>query len=160
MIKDKEHKFYMNQAIAASEMSYAERKKVGACVVTKHKGIFIGYNGTGPGENNCCEDESFELRAIKESDLVVGFTSFPRERVLTTKKNVRHAELNCFAKMLKEGVSAEGSTLYVTLSPCTFCASMIASAGVSKVVYLEEYRDTEGLKILMDSSVLVEKYNQ
>lgn len=153
MIKDKEHKFYMNQAIAASEMSYAKRKKVGACVVTKHKGIFIGYNGTGPGEDNCCEDEKF---------VSLGTLNWKTksERILTTKKNVRHAELNCFAKMLKEGVSAEGSTLYVTLSPCTFCACMIASAGVSKVVYLEEYRDVEGLKILMDSSVLVEKYNQ
>ena len=128
MIKDKEHKFYMQQALAASQMSYAERKKVGACVVTKHKGIFIGYNGTGPGEDNCCEHERFELRAIKDSDVLEGF-DFPRRRVLTTKSNVRHAELNCFAKMLKEGVSAEGSTLYVTLSPCTFCACMIASAG-------------------------------
>lgn len=148
MIKDKEHKFYMNQAISASQMSYAERKKVGACVVTKHKGIFIGYNGTGPGEDNCCEKTVYQY---KRADL---------DAVKITKSNVRHAELNCFAKMLKEGVSAEGSTLYVTLSPCTFCACMIASAGVSKVVYLEEYRDVEGLKILMDSSVLVEKYNE
>ncbi len=151
MIREKEHKFYMNQAIAASEMSYAERKKVGACVVTKHKGIFIGYNGTGPGEDNCCEHICWKGRGGDIGEIEVE---------LTTKSNVRHAELNCFAKMLKEGVSAEGSTLYVTLSPCTFCACMIASAGVSKVVYLEEYRDVEGLKILMDSSVLVEKYNE
>lgn len=154
MIKEKEHKFYMNQAIAASEMSYAERKKVGACVVTKHKGIFIGYNGTGPGEDNCCEKTVYQSKPTGTG------WGLNLEPVKITKSNVRHAELNCFAKMLKEGVSAEGSTLYVTLSPCTFCACMIASAGVSKVVYLEEYRDLEGLKILMDSSVLVEKYNQ
>lgn len=154
MIKEKEHKFYMNQAISASQMSYAERKKVGACVVTKHKGIFIGYNGTGPGEDNCCEKIVYQYKPTGPG------WGLNLEPVKVTKSNVRHAELNCFAKMLKEGVSAEGSTLYVTLSPCTFCACMIASAGVSKVVYLEEYRDVEGLKILMDSSVLVEKYNE
>lgn len=155
MIKEKEHKFYMQQALAASQMSYAERKKVGACVVTKHKGIFIGYNGTGPGEDNCCENLSWH-----ETGKIDCYGMPKLKFELTTKSNVRHAELNCFAKMLKEGVSAEGSTLYVTLSPCTFCACMIASAGVSKVVYLEEYRDTEGLKILMDSSVQIEKYNE
>lgn len=154
MIKEKEHKFYMQQAIAASQMSYAERKKVGACVVTKHKGIFIGYNGTGPGEDNCCEKTVYKNTPGENGWEVKS------EAVKVTKSNVRHAELNCFAKMLKEGVSAEGSTLYVTLSPCTFCACMIASAGVSKVVYLEEYRDTEGLKILTDSSVKIEKYNE
>ena len=62
--------------------------------------------------------------------------------------------------MLKEGVSAEDATLVLTLSPCATCAVMIASAGIKEVIYKEQYRDADGLKILMESGVSIRQYNQ
>ena len=46
----------------------------------------------------------------------------------------------------KNNVSIEGSTLYVTLSPCIACARVIFTTGIRKVYYLNSYADFKGLK--------------
>lgn len=165
-MKEKELKFYMQTAQNAALMSHAVRKKVGACVVTKNRGLYIGYNGSLPGQDNCCEEKEYMKAgagAWLDIDWIEEQWPFQDEigrYRLISKSSVVHAEKNALAKMLKEGVSAEGATLVLTLSPCTNCAVMIASAGIKEVVYLEEYRDTEGLEILMNSNVSVKKYNE
>lgn len=151
-MKEKELKFYMQTAEYAAEMSHAVRKKVGACVITKNRGIYIGYNGRLAGQDNCCE-------YVAEVEMPDGYIYRNSER-LTTRKDVVHGEMNALSKMLREGVSAEGATLVVTLSPCATCAVMIASAGIKEVIYKEEYRDTDGLKILMEAGVSIRQYNQ
>lgn len=156
-MKAKEYHYYMDCAVRAAEMSYAIRKKVGACVVTKSKGTYTGYNGRLAGQDNCCE-EKICTPIFKRFNGVEVETGIDCNTV--TRKDVVHSEMNALAKMLREGVSAEGSILFVTLSPCASCSIMIASAGVSKVIYKEEYRDTDGLKILMDAGVSIEKYNE
>lgn len=161
-MKEKELHFYMQTAENAAQMSHAARKKVGACVITKNSGIYIGYNGRLEGQDNACEYKSYNL-----STLVDGSKPFKREFEdeqgdynLVTRKDVVHGEMNALAKMLKEGVSAEGGSLVVTLAPCSSCAIMIASSGIKEVVYKEKYRDEDGLKILIDSGVSVKQYNQ
>lgn len=152
-MKEKELKFYMQTAQHAAEMSHAVRKKVGACVITKNRGIYIGYNGRLTGQDNCCEYNSPSFKSEFGKQTEVTWT-------LVTRKDVAHAELNCLSKMLREGVSAEDATLVLTLSPCATCAVMIASAGIKEVIYKEEYRDTDGLKILIDAGVSIRQYNQ
>lgn len=152
-MKDKELKFYMQTAEHAAEMSHAVRKKVGACVITKNRGIYIGYNGRLAGQDNCCEYQSLSFKSEFGKQTEVTWK-------LVTRKDVAHAELNCLSKMLKEGVSAEDATLVLTLSPCATCAVMIASAGIKEVIYKEEYRDIEGLKILMEAGVSIRQYNE
>jgi dCMP deaminase len=49
------------------------------------------------------------------------------------------AEQWCVAEAAKKGISLEGSTLYCTKHPCRICASLIAVAGIKKVVYQEGY---------------------
>ncbi len=151
-MKDKELKFYMQTADNAAEMSHAVRKKVGACLITKHRGIYIGYNGRLAGQDNCCEYNKPSFKSELDKDTEVTWT-------LVTRKDVAHAELNCLSKMLKEGVSAEDAILVLTLSPCATCAVMIASAGIKEVIYKEEYRDTEGLTILIQAGVSVKQFN-
>lgn len=127
---------YMDIAKRVAKESYCTRAKVGAVIVTKHGGIFIGFNGTIAGKSfpNVCECNGKTNTAI-----------------------VIHAESNCLYKMLKEGVSAEGATLYTTLTPCEECTKMIISAGVDRVVYDEEYRDKSPLDTLIKAEVCVEK---
>ena len=48
----------------------------------------------------------------------------------------------------REGVSVEGSTIYVTLSPCISCAALLLQAGISRLVYKDEYRDNSGIEYL------------
>ena len=76
---------------------------------------------------------------------------------LTTKKEVLHAESNAISKCAKWHSSTEGATLYVTLSPCFECAKLIIQAGISRVCYLEDYRDSSGIDFLKKNNIQVDK---
>lgn len=130
---------YMGTALLHSKLSKCIRKKVGAALVTTSGIIIPGYNGTPSGRPNACEfiDENGEY---------------------ITKNETLHGELNAILKAAKEGVSVEGSTLYVTLSPCVQCSAMITQAGIKRVVFQEEYRDIQGILNLKDAGIQVEKF--
>lgn len=68
-----------------------------------------------------------------------------------------HAEANAISKVAKSGNSSEGSTLYVTASPCIECAKLIIQAGITRVVYKDEYRLTDGVDLLKRAGITVEK---
>ena len=46
---------------------------------------------------------------------------------------------------VKNNTSVDGSTLYVTLSPCIACARIIFSMGIVEVIYLKSYAEYKGL---------------
>jgi len=46
---------------------------------------------------------------------------------------------------VKNGATLEGSTLYVTLSPCLPCARLIFSSGIKRVFYKNSYAEYKGL---------------
>jgi dCMP deaminase len=117
-----------------AQHSKAERKQVGAVIVTSNGVVLTGYNGTPSGTENSCEDSNG-----------------------ITKIEVLHAELNCILKAAKEGVSVIGSSLYVTLSPCKQCSAMIIQSGIKRVVYLEDYRDVSGIEYLRQHGIDVSK---
>lgn len=127
---------YMNIAERISQESYAKRLKVGAAILTENGGLFCGFNGTLPGFINQCEKEDGS----------------------TDESITSHAEQNSLYKMLKEGVSAKGATIYLTHSPCSMCCKMIISSGIKRVVYKTAYRDTNSLQILEKANLVVEKW--
>ena len=127
---------YMDIAIRVAQESKCPRKQVGAVVVTASQALFPGFNGHASGGPNYWED-----------------TGEPNLEVI-------HAEHNCLNKMLEEGVSAKGSTIYTTLSCCLQCAKQLVGAKVKRVVYLEHYRDTSGIDYLKKYGVIVEHFNK
>lgn len=52
-----------------------------------------------------------------------------------------HAEVNAIIQAARNGVNIDGSTLYVTASPCWNCFKQSANAGVRRIYYGEFYRD-------------------
>lgn len=125
---------YMGIAIKASEESHCPRTKVGCAVVLASGVIAPGFNGHASGGPN---DWEFSP---------------------TGNPEVVHAELNALGKCLEEGLSAKGSSVFVTLSPCLECAKLLVRSRVNRVVYLEEYRDTTGLEYLKKYKVEVVKH--
>ena len=117
-----------------AENSYCERRKVGALLVKDNMIISDGYNGTPSGFENVCEDEND-----------------------VTKPYVLHAEANAISKVAKSGNSSDGATLYVTASPCVECAKLIIQSGITRVVYRDEYRLTDGVDLLRRAGIEVEK---
>lgn len=124
---------YLRMAHIWAENSYCRRRKVGALVVKDKTIISDGYNGTPSGFENVCED----------ADNV-------------TKPYVLHAEANAITKLARSTNSGEGATLYVTASPCIECAKLIIQAGIRRVVYGENYRLDDGIRLLKRAGVETE----
>jgi dCMP deaminase len=71
-----------------------------------------------------------------------------------------HAEVNAL-HFIADGIlrDMDEMSLYTTLSPCYNCARDIHIFGIPKVIYLVEYRKTEGIELLRSNGVYIEKYS-
>ena len=121
---------YMRMAVEWAQLSHCNRKQVGALIVKDRMIIADGFNGTPTGFPNACESDA-------------GVTHW----------YVLHAEANAITKLARSNNSAQGATLYITLSPCRDCAKLIYQAGISRVVYKRAYKDADGLKFLETAGV-------
>ena len=71
-----------------------------------------------------------------------------------------HAEQNALGWAARNGVSTEGADLYISISPCSYCAKLIVAAGIKKVYYLKEYdRDSNGIAFLNKNGIICEIVN-
>jgi len=120
-----------------AKLSHCTRKNVGALIVKDKMIIADGYNGSPSGFPNECENDEGK-----------------------THWYVLHAEANAITKLARSHNSAEGSTLYITLSPCRDCAKLILQAGIKRVVYKSAYKDTSGVDFLTKSSIVTELLEQ
>ena len=121
---------YLRMALEWSKLSYCERRQVGALIVKDKMIISDGYNGTPTGFENICEDDT-------------GYT----------KWYVLHAEANAISKVASSTQSCVGATLYITLSPCKEYSKLIHQAGITRLVYHEQYKDRAGLDFLERAGV-------
>ncbi len=121
---------FMNLASDLAGRSHCVKAQVGAVLVKDTRIISIGYNGPPSGTHNCDEE-------------------WPDEGCPRDSKNscslALHAEENAILYAVKNGASLEGSTLYMTLSPCISCARLIFSSGIKRVYYRDSYAAYKGL---------------
>ena len=119
--------YFMSIADSTANLSKDPRTKVGAVIVKNKKIKSVGYNGapkTFP-DNLVPTDNSGET--LKE------------------KKNTYmcHAELNSILNY--DGLISDlnGATMYITLSPCSKCACLLAQVGIKKIIYKKKYDKKE-----------------
>ena len=55
--------------------------------------------------------------------------------------------------MAKSTNNAKGATLYLTLSPCKDCAKLILQAGIKRLVFINLYKDNEGVGFLRSAGI-------
>ena len=127
---------YLRLAQNWAMLSHCTRKKVGAIIVKDRMIISDGYNGTPSGFSNSCENEEGE-----------------------THWYVLHAEANAILKVAKSTNNTEGSTLYLTHSPCKDCSKLILQSGIKRVVYMDAYKDISGLTFLTNAGVTITQIN-
>ena len=123
-------KAYLKMAMEWAKLSYCKRRQVGALIVKDRMIISDGYNGTPSGFENCCEDKEGK-----------------------TQWFVLHAEANAILKLASSTQSAKNATLYLTLSPCKECSKLVLQAGIQKIVYIDEYSDSEGIEFLKNHGI-------
>lgn len=124
-------KTYLMFAAIISERSTCIRLKTGTVITSiDMRRIFsIGYNGTPHGMSHDCTSKEGTCGCL-------------------------HAEINA---LLKKNTAEEG-IMFSTHSPCITCARYILQSNVSKLYYVNEYRDIEPILLLKNQGVLVNKY--
>lgn len=130
---------YLRMAHSWSKLSHCNRKQVGAIIVKDEMIISDGYNGTPGGFDNCCEDEDGN-----------------------THWYVLHAEANAILKVAKSTNNCKGATLYLTHSPCKDCSKLVLQAGITRLVYAEQYKDPSGIDFLSSAGldvIHIEEFN-
>ncbi|AUD06393.1 deoxycytidylate deaminase [Spirosoma pollinicola] len=140
---------YMDLAVNLAKRSHCIKAQVGAVLTRETRIISIGYNGPPAGTHNC-DEEYPEVGCPRDSK---GSCSL-----------ALHAEQNAILYAAKNGSEIDGSTIYVTLSPCIACARIIYSMKIARVVFLHSYAEykgigsDEGVDFLRTFGVAVEKY--
>lgn len=123
---------WMGFAQSIAKRSCDSKYQVGAVVVNSENTLVlsIGYNGDQKGGSN------------------------QRDSTETGQSGFIHAEINALIKMDYNNPCKK--KMYLTLSPCEVCAKAIVNAGISVVVYSEEYKHgKKGISILNDAGIMV-----
>lgn len=110
-------RYFMCIAFLAAQRSPCSRLQVGSVIVRQNRLVSMGYNGFLPG----CAHRSV-VRDGHEQAIV-------------------HSEMNAITDCARRGVSADGSTIYITHYPCLNCFRAIVACGIREIVFAEEYRN-------------------
>ena len=127
---------YMDLACSLAKRSTCSRLHVGCVVVSddNQRVLSIGYNGGAKKIfNDCLSDEPGKCGHL-------------------------HAEMNALIKLnYNEPVKKK---MYVTVLPCFQCSVAIVNASIDEVIYLNDYRLTDGLELLHRANIKVRKYEE
>lgn len=129
-------KIWMTMAETIALRSHHPTFKVGALIVTSDNTqvLSLGYNGNASGMSNVPQSEEPGCSGLL------------------------HAEINALLKL--DYNNPKDKIMYLTLSPCEYCAMAIINSGIKEVVYKNKYRCEEGIKILKTSNINVRSNNK
>ena len=111
---------YMELSNTISKLSKDPNTKVGAVIVKGGKILGIGYNGA---------PKHFPDEKVP--------TSHSEKLSLDKNTYMIHAEINA---ILNSNGNLADSSIFITHCPCYECAKVISQAGISTVVYQQEYK--------------------
>ncbi len=129
------------------------RLQVG-CVVEKDGRILVqGYNGVPAGMKHCEHPCTCKVSDPHYLGHRPGCSAgMPCLRAV-------HAEANVMAFSARWGIQLQGAQLYSTHMPCVNCAMLIINAGIIRVVYARDYRIKDGIELLRDAFIQVDRHD-
>jgi len=140
----------MRHALLVAERSTCSRLQVG-CVISRDGRILVtGYNGAPAGMEHCNHDCDCRLTFGQMLDHAE-FCASQKPCTMSV-----HAECNAIAFAARHGISVLGAEMTTTDSPCWSCSQLIINAGLNRVGYGREYRDTGGLSLLFRAGLQVD----
>jgi dCMP deaminase len=122
-----------------SEKSSDFWRSVGAGIVKSGKLILLRHNSAVPSE----------MMPYVEGDPRSDFHKGVNIELATSL----HAEAGLIADAARQGISLEGSELFVTTFPCPPCAKLIAYSGIKKVYYAGGYGVLDAERILKSRGI-------
>ncbi len=136
--------YFLKIASVVAERATCRRHHVGAVAVRDKHILSTGYNGAPSGAKDC-----LELGCLRDELKIPSGTRHEICRGI-------HAEQNAIIQASLHGVSLEGSTLYVTHSPCVLCAKMLVNARIKRYVTFGKYNDDAFLKLFKEAGIQFE----
>ncbi len=137
--------YFMEIAHIVAKRSTCKRRNVGALIVKNKRILATGYNGAPTGLRHCmevgCLREQMKVPPGERHELCRGL----------------HAEQNAIIQAAYHGVTINGAYLYCTHLPCSICIKMLINAGIEKVFYLDGYPDDLSVKMIDESSIIIQK---
>ena len=137
--------YFMEIAKLVAMRSTCLRRHVGAVIVKNNRILATGYNGSPSGLQNCC-DKGYCLRENSKQGENLG------------ECMAVHSEMNAILQCSKHGISCEDAIIYVTTFPCIHCMKAIINAGITEIVYLEDYNAPLSKQLAAQSGIKVRKY--
>lgn len=128
----------MHTAWTFAARGTCSRATVGAVISREGRILVTGYNGAPAGLDHCDH----------------GDLSLPNGC-----RTAVHAECNAVAYAARHGVRLSDSELHSTRAPCTACSQIIINAGIKRVVYDEEGRDMDGIRLMLRAGLTVERFS-
>ena len=111
------NEYFMSIAILASVRSSCNRLNVGCVLVKNNRILAMGYNGFLPGAKH------------------ISYVRNNHEQATV------HAEQNAITDAASRGISVNNSIAYITHYPCINCFKILISSGISKIFYLDDYKN-------------------
>ena len=138
----------MDLCIQVSKGSKCKRTKVGALLLGFYgpDNAILRHVAACNGSDLCKEKDCLRANSAPGEDL----------------DNCRglHAEVRCILNLVSTHGNVLCGTLFCTLSPCGSCARLIIASGIARVVYLNCYTDTTGIKLLEEAGIRVIKLEE
>jgi|TARA_Y100000310_G_scaffold301954_1_gene338853 dCMP deaminase len=139
-------KFFKKILKDTEEMSTCARMRVASLIVKDGRIVSTGWNGVPSGKIHC--RDFFHNRDVIRD--MLGYADHHK----FSEKNEIHAEQNAIGFASRNGLSTKDSDLYISVSPCIYCAKLIWAAGIKNVYYIEEYdRSIEGIEFLNENNI-------
>ena len=123
--------YFKNIVEITATRSPCHRLQVGCLLVRDNRIISQGYNGFLP--------------------------EAPHESIIENnhEQATVHAEQNAIADCAKRGVSCNGCTAYITHYPCIHCFKIMASSGIKRINYINDYRNDKNVDKLSHLSNII-----
>ncbi|MFW9909717.1 MAG: cytidine/deoxycytidylate deaminase family protein [Candidatus Thorarchaeota archaeon] len=136
--------YFSEIADLVSTRSTCLRNNVGAVIVKDSQILSTGYNGAPKGLPHCdelggCMRERIGVKSGERHELCRGL----------------HAEQNAIIQAAFHGVSVNGAKMYCTTRPCSICTKMIINAGITEVIYMEDYQDDLARELTSQSNLVL-----
>ncbi|MHA1638414.1 MAG: deoxycytidylate deaminase [Candidatus Thorarchaeota archaeon] len=146
MARKSKDQYFGEIADLVSTRSTCLRNHVGAVIVKESQILSTGYNGAPKGLPHCeelggCLREKLGVKSGERHELCRGL----------------HAEQNAIIQAAYHGVSVNGAVIYCTTLPCSICTKMIINAGITEIMYIEEYGDKLAKELVEQSSLKIRR---
>lgn len=138
--------YFTNQLPNIALRSTCLRRQIGAIITVDNVIVSTGYNGSPFGFDHCtvCAKDVKGIESGKGQNECYAC----------------HSEMNAIAACASSGSSCKGGTIYISVSPCAYCAKLLIQSKIKRIVYVEHYPDVVSFDILNRAGIDVVQFKK